>query len=68
MQEERAAIQEAGPGARAFFTRQARFFPAAAACLGHGIWGLSYLFTKVALGYASADVLLAVQFLLAFWG
>lgn len=40
--------------------------PYVMATLGHVIWGLSYLFTKVGLQYAETNVLLSVRFLLAF--
>ena len=40
--------------------------PVLAACAGQTIWGFSYLFIRVALRYASPDVMLAMRFVLAF--
>lgn len=43
-----------------------KFLPAAAACLGHSIWGFSYLFTRIGLSVSEPDVLLSIRFLTAF--
>ena len=43
-----------------------KILPVAAVCAGQTIWGFSYIFTKVAMGYAKPDVLLSIRFILAF--
>ena len=40
--------------------------PILAVCAGQTIWGFSYIFTKIAMGVASPDVLLSIRFILAF--
>lgn len=46
-------------------SKDSKFHPALAACLGHFIWGFSVLFTKMALQTAEPSVLLSIRFLLA---
>lgn len=46
-------------------THRSRMLPLLAAYSGHAIWGFSYLFTKLALGYATPELLLSHRFLLA---
>ena len=40
--------------------------PVLAICAGQTIWGFSYLFIRVALRYASPDVMLGMRFVLGF--
>ena len=39
------------------------WLPLLCACLGHILWGFSYLFTKTALNIAAPNILLSFRFL-----
>ena len=55
-EQEHPEQQEAGRGVRVAM---------AAAGLGHAVWGMSYLFSRIALQIAGTDILLSMRFLLA---
>lgn len=47
-------------------SRQGEFLPAAAAIGGNAVWGLSFLFTRMATQVAAVPVMLSARFLVAF--